>query len=494
MFSSPKELFDQYWKEKRRKVNIRAAPLSDQWNAVIRILCDEMTASQQLSVSKEKLDQVPNDYLDQMTSEGVLSFNGNRYGFGHESFFDYCFARGFVAKEESLMAFLVKSEQHLFRRTQVKQVLVYLRDADRERYCRELSGLLTDEKIRYHLKDLAVALVVSLPNPNENEWAVLAPWVESQLEALGSGKPNPDRFASLVWNKVFFSQQWFQIVDRKGLVADWLSSENDALVSAGVNYVQSHQRHSGERVAELLEPFVGKGGNWPQRLSQVVQLANLENGRRFFDLFLRLIDDGTLDDARGSAVNGTFWSLLYSLAKARPDWIAEVTAHWLLRRLSIIREIKDATGLNWHKRFNYDDFGPKPISDSAKKAPEEFARYVLPVVLKIADETVFGEEKPAPKYDAVWGRWIMSDSKHPSIRQAYRSAIAVAIEKLAEIRADSIDGILTELRIRDTHMAKLPSCFAPIRLVQYTLPTTRFQNYVTRLGVLNADTLTARTG
>ena len=67
-----------------------------------------------------------------MASEGVLSFDGKRYGFGHESFFDYSFARGFVAKEESLTAFLVKSEQHLFRRAQVRQVLVYLRDADRE--------------------------------------------------------------------------------------------------------------------------------------------------------------------------------------------------------------------------------------------------------------------------------------------------------------------------------------------------------------------------
>ena len=31
LFSSPKELFDRYWKEKRRRVNERAAPLSDNW-------------------------------------------------------------------------------------------------------------------------------------------------------------------------------------------------------------------------------------------------------------------------------------------------------------------------------------------------------------------------------------------------------------------------------------------------------------------------------
>ena len=231
-FSSPKDLFDHYWEVKRDAVNTRVAS-SDYWHGVIQVLCAEMTASRQLSVLKEKLDQFPNDYLDQMASEGVLSFDGNRYGFGHESFFDYCFARGFVAKDESLTAFLLKSEQHLFRRAQVRQVLVYLRDANRERYCRELSGLLTHEHVRHHLKDLAVALAVSLPNPNENEWAVLAPWIESHLEALSGDKPNPDKFVSLVWNHFSFSQSWFQIADRKGLVAGWLSSENDALINMG---------------------------------------------------------------------------------------------------------------------------------------------------------------------------------------------------------------------------------------------------------------------
>ena len=451
-FFSTKDLFDHYWTEKRNAVKKRA-PSSDHWMDVIQLLCDEMTASQQLSVLKEKLDQFPNDYLNQMASEGVLSFDGNRYSFGHETFFDYCFARAFISKDKSLTAFLVTSEQHLFRRAQVRQVLVYLRDADQERYCRELSGLLTDERIRFHLKDLAVVLAVSMPSPGENEWDVLAPWIESELEAIKSNQPNPDKFASLVWNHFFFSQLWFQITDRKGVITAWLESKNQRLVNTGVNYVRSHQRHSGDRTAELLEPFVGRGGEWPQRLSYVMQWAALENSRKFFDLFLRLIDDGTLDETRGPiTANSTFWSMLYGLAEERPDWIPEVLSHWLLRRFSLIRDGRDAAGTpNWHNLFNYDNFGSDHICDSATKAPEKFAQHVLSVVLKIADAAVCNEEKPAPKYDAVWG--ILLDCEHPSIGQACRNAIAVAVEKLAEIKSDSIDGILIELRSRDTYMA-----------------------------------------
>ena len=450
MFSSPKELFDQYWKEKRRKVNKRAAPLSDNWTDVIQVLCAEMTTAQQLSVAKEKLDQFPNDYLDQMASEGVLSFDGKRYGFGHESFFDYSFARGFVAKEESLTAFLVNSEQHLFRRAQVRQVLVYLREADQERYCRELGGLLRDERIRVHLKDLAVALAVSLPNPEENEWEVLAPWIKSQLEVLSSGKPNPDKFTSLVWNRVFLSQQWFQIVDQKGLVADWLSSKKDALVDIGMNYVSFHQGHSGDRVAELLEPFVRKGGDWSQRLCSIIQWSNYGKSRKFFDLFLRLIDGGTLDNARASSINGTFWSMLYGLGEERPEWIPEVLAHWLLRRFSIIQKTVDSGGRpNWYNLFGHDEFGSDPIHNSATKFPDKFVHHVLPVVLKISDETVYG--KAPPKRDDVWAYSI--NSEYVPIDQACRNAIAVALEKLAESKAESIPEILAELKSRETYMA-----------------------------------------
>ena len=453
-FCSPKELFDHYWQEKRRKVNERADPLADNWADIIQVLCDEMTASQQLSVLKEKLDPFPNDYLDQMVSEGVLSFDGDRYGFGHESFFDYCFARGFVANEKSLAEYLLASEQHLFRRGQVRQVLVYLRDADRERYCRELRALLSHQNVRYHLKDLAVAWVVSLPDPEENEWDVLAPWIESELEAVKSDNPNSDKFASLAWSRFFSSESWFQIADKKGLVTDWLASDNDRLVDVGVKYVRAHQSHSADRVAELLEPFVGRDGNWPQRLSYVMQWADLKHSRRFFELFLRLIDDGTLDNTRGPlASNSTFWSMLYGLAEARPDWIAEVLAHWLHRRLSIIRQTSNETGQpNWHDLFSHDQSGAKEIQDSATKAPEAFVRHVLPVVLKIADEAAVRKKQSAPKHDAVWPIFLF-DSEYPSMDQACGDAIAIAVEKLAETKADSFDGILTELRNRDTYMA-----------------------------------------
>ena len=157
-FDTAKDLFDRYWDEKRQKVELRATPSADRWLEVVEGLCTAMTSAQQLSVPKERLDGVAATYLEQMASEGVITFDGRRYGFGHESFFDYCFARLFFARPKALTSFIETSEQHLFRRAQVRQVLTYLRDADPARYLRELRDLLANDGIRTHIKHLAFAL------------------------------------------------------------------------------------------------------------------------------------------------------------------------------------------------------------------------------------------------------------------------------------------------------------------------------------------------
>lgn len=453
-FNTAKELFDRYWDKKRRAVAARATPLPEQWSDVIQLLGEEMTRTQRLSVPRENLDRFAGDYVAQMASEGVLTFDGQCYGFGHESFFDYCFARGFVAKDQTLVELLTASEQHLFRRAQVRQVLSYLRDADPARYCNELRALLTDSRVRIHIKDLAVAVLVNVPDPGDEEWEVLQPWLNSALTAFSNGQRNSDQFATLVWQHFFGSTSWFSFADRRGLMTGWLASDSEGLINMAVNYLRQHQRHVGDRVAELLEPYVGKGGDWPQRLRYLMEWANHENSRRLFDLFLRLIDDGTLDDARGPiAVNSTFWSMLHGLAKARPAWVPEVIAHWLRRRVALIRQQATAEGgkPNWHDIFNHDDFGTKYFHEAATKAPAAFVQNVLPIVTEISDAAVYDHESSPPKRDAVWP--ILFDSQHDFADSACRNALVAALEALAKEEPETLDDDVAALRRRETYIA-----------------------------------------
>jgi hypothetical protein len=467
-FNTAKELFDRYWDAKRRAVTERVRPQGDQWLDVIQLLCEEMTRVQQLFVPREKLDRFASDYVRQMASEGVLTFDGKRYGFGHESFFDYCFARVFIVKDQPLTEFLTTSEEHLFRRAQVRQVLAYLRDADRQRYCAELHALLTDERVRTHIKDIAVALVANLPDPGDDEWVVLEAWLNSEVAAFARGQRNQEKFATLVWQHFFTSPSWFCLADKRGLVASWLASDNDNLIDMAVNYLKVHQRHSGDRVAELLEPYVGKGGKWKNRLRFVVEWANHENSRAFFELFLCLIDDGTLDDARGPiASNSTFWSMLYGLAKARPEWVPEVISRWLRRRLLLIHERSAGDAdVNWGDLFKHDDFGPEHFYDSAGKAAEVFVRHVLPVILEISDAAVYKDKVKPPKRDAVWP--LLFHREYESIDSACLNSLVIALNKLAKEDPDKLRGTTPELRRRDTFTANF------LLLSLYTEGATHF--------------------
>ena len=68
---------------------------------------------------------------------------------------------------------LCSGEQHLFRRTQVRQILEALREIDSLRYLKELSQLLTNDEIRYHIKSAVAQWLRALKNPTPEEFKLL---------------------------------------------------------------------------------------------------------------------------------------------------------------------------------------------------------------------------------------------------------------------------------------------------------------------------------
>ena len=447
VFGTAKALFDRYWDAKRQSVadQVRTAP--DQWVDVIQTLCDEMTSVQQLSVAKEKLDRFSPDYLKQMGSEGVLTFDGRRYGFGHESFFDYCFARLYVNRPQSLVSFLEESEHHLFRRAQVRQVLAYLRDADRDRYVRELADLLSGAQVRTHLKELAFALLAEVADPTVDEWAIWEEWTASALEAIEEGTANPDKLSALAWRKFFGSAPWFAFVDGRGVVERWLGSGNAQLANVAMSHLRVHHRHSPNRVAALLEPYADRGGEWSVRLRNFMEWAKHYTSRRHFDLFLHLLDNGTLDEARGPiATNSTFWHLLHGLDKSHPDWVPEVLAHRLQRRLAVIQAAGEKPGRR--ELLGYDASVVRMVHNCAEQTPAVYVEHVLPVVLDISDSAL--TESDPPRRDAVWPHLIKSE--HPNGEHACLAALASALATLAREGSADLYDVIADLRRRDTHI------------------------------------------
>ena len=464
-FGTAKEILDRYWRKKREAVQERASQSADEWTATLQVLCNEMTSTQQLSVPQEKLDGISVSYLDQMASEGVIAFDGRRYGFGHESFFDYCFARFFTVRDQPLVSFLKDSEQHLFRRAQVRQVLTYIRDAEPNRYVCDLRQLLSDMGIRTHIKDLAFALLAQVEQPTEDEWAIWEEWITPAIDAIKTGKPNPDKLSELAWRRFKGAKSWFAFMNDRNLIKDWLASGNDPLVDTAMDYLRIHLEHYPDLVAALLEPYADCGGEWAIRFRNLMSWLHYPTSHRLFSLFLRLVDNGTLDDASGPiAKDSTFRILLHGLEKHRPEWYSEVLAHVLKRRLAVIGDT--AANISGRELFGYGQSEGLMIVISAQRAPRAFVEHVLPVVLEISDSSLRGERPPKP--DCFWP--IFEMSQYPDAKQACLTGLGEALAALASENTTNLDKEITALHCRDSHTSNY------LLLALYGGDATRYAN------------------
>ena len=186
-FETAKDLFDKFWQHKRRAIGKRLGSLGDDWNGIIDTLCQRMDEDQSLSVGDDALDEFSQQSIDVMVSEYVLIRDNKRFSFFHQSFFDYAFARSFVRRKKRLSELIFNDEQVLFRRAQVRQILVYERDADRGRYLADLQLLISDHRVRPHLRQVVVAYLAALEDPSTDEWQVVAPHVTTQTREMPGG-------------------------------------------------------------------------------------------------------------------------------------------------------------------------------------------------------------------------------------------------------------------------------------------------------------------
>lgn len=441
-FTTPKELCDAYWDAKRKAVAAQRPDWDALWLPAINRLATAMSDRQELSVPATTMDSFPPEFLERMASEGVLTWDGRRYGFGHETFFDYCFARTQPNGGRDFVHFLEGDVQHLFRRAQLRQVLAFLRDGDFTAYLEGVGQLLRSDRIRPHLKLLTVELVAAHPEPRDEELHALMPWIDSEMACRRASKPNPDRLASRIFDSFFYSRTLFAVVDRLGLIQGWLQSNEVWLLDTMCVYLRWQADQHAERVAEILEPFAARDGDWKPRLRYMVEGRSLSKSRRFFDLFLRLLDDGKLDDAKDHfASNGSFWLMMNGLGEARPAWCAELAAHWLDRRIAAAKSATDQTESPWS--LLDDQFGMDDLFTSARNAPAAFLEHVLAAVVRAAEAFKYGDDGVLAR-DQVWPS--RHQSEHISMSEAFPGACETAFELIGQQSPDALRPFINQLR------------------------------------------------
>lgn len=396
-FETAKDLYDRFWTRKQDVISARLGR-DVQWSQVIDALSDHMNAHQGLSAPAQVLDPYSRD-ARAMVSEHVLRLDDDTFSFFHESFFDYAFARRFGSRGVRLVDFLLSDEQHLFRRAQVRQILLHERENDRSTYLIDLAATLFDRRIRFHVKSAIFGLLAAISDPKIDEWNVLAP-------ALAD--PSHELYAE-VWGLLYRAPTWFGVVDSAGLIEESLSDDTmPNRIDLTVNVLRGMQRHLPDRVADLLTPKMNASPEWNNRIAFVIQWSDVSLGTRFQQFMVRAIDLGVLDGVRGPVVrNSDFWDLSHDLPEKDPARAAEIIGHFYDRCVDQTLELKsseesDSTLQLVASIFNtarngHEDYFLK----AASGAPREFVQNVLPVMLRIMELTAQRHHGP-PWSDSVW--------------------------------------------------------------------------------------------
>lgn len=407
-FETANDLFEKFWEHKRQRVAERMTPRTARYAPTLEAICERMSLEESLSAPHAAFDEFADEVLI-LISEHVLIEDGGRVAFFHQGFFDYAFARAFSARTENLTGYLTDRDQGLFRRAQVRQVLLYERDNDRDRYLSDLKSVLTDSRIRFHLKRTVLDLLSTLTNPTPEEWAI-----------LGEEIDNDASFRQHVLSMVAASPPWFDLLVDDGAITRWLSGE-DEHVSEAVTILGRIQRQRPARVAELLTPFIDKSEEWNNRLRWVAEWADTAD-QATFEFFMRLLRGGLLDEARGPiAVNSDFWSLVYPLHEQRPTWASELIGAYFRRRLELARKAGISNPFDSSKGTIPDTQNTEIVVTSAKRAPQDFVRNVFPFMAEVCNQTV-DKDKPPLRRDPVWS------FRYPSETYSLSSALLVGME------------------------------------------------------------------
>ncbi|MGW5153387.1 hypothetical protein [Rhodococcus koreensis] len=361
-FQTSGHLFDAFWRRKRRDVRERRE--GTRFETVVSAVAQAISNRQRLSVPEAVLDQddLAND-ADVLVSEHVLVRNGREIAFFHESFFDYAFARRWLTLDESIVDFLTRGEQELFRRAQVRQIMTHLRDSDPARFVGEVRSLLTSDRVRFHIKDAVLAVLGGLSSPTTLE-------AEMVIDVAVSRPP----FEARLWRHVR-TPFWFDRFDTDGHIVGWLSA-NEELQSRAIEFMASVAGSRPDRLAELLAEHRG-ASTYAVWLRWVVNFADIKGSRRLFELYLDAVRHGVY-----SGFEDDLWMAVHDLAGERPDWAVEVLGAFLIDRPG---------GLARNERgeisvlASSDSTSVQLATTAASGAPQQFLDALLPYLLQVME-------------------------------------------------------------------------------------------------------------
>ncbi|ALL68236.1 ATPase family associated with various cellular activities (AAA) [Paraburkholderia caribensis MBA4] len=309
-FNSRNELFTALLEKKARAISRERKPawsLSEPLDSLATWMSEHQSLQAPLSALR-RFDSAFNI----LSSEGLITVRDNSVHFFHESLFDYLFASAFMSSRERSIVDLLTAdeEQHLFRRTQVRQILESLRQDDRPRYLRELAGIFWNSAVRYHIRIAVAQWLGSVTTPTRDE-----------LHVVLRHDVSSERMTALARWALYGTPDWFDIAEAAGgLVALELSSPVELRRQDALWWLSRVAPSRPDKVGTLLERWYRSDAS--------------ARGRQMLDWFMLL---------HGKPLTGTLLSLFKVVTKEQVHLLLDKTDSYRTSSLLGILSNDDGT-------------------------------------------------------------------------------------------------------------------------------------------------------
>jgi len=287
-FRTATDLMKAYWKDLwENKIPDLKVKQAECWK-ILEALVDYMDKNGRLVAPDNIAPQFLNEQKA-LISLNVLTASDGNVVFSHQGYFDYLVAHKVLSELRSrkadVVTWLEGTDQSLFRRDQLRNVLTLLRDEDENTFCKAIEAIITSKNVRFHLKHLVLNFLGNIDIPLNGEVHLVIKLLED-LKWYAIVKD------LIIWNK----SQWFKVLYDKGIINKWLHSDNKEQTEFAINLMGTVLPECSVEIYESIKPLAIKGGIWLDKVASALfwKFGSFDECNELFAMRIRLMRAGVL--------------------------------------------------------------------------------------------------------------------------------------------------------------------------------------------------------
>nr|WP_199002966.1 ATP-binding protein [Flavobacterium sp. ASV13] len=166
--NSLQDLYSELWRIKISNIPHNHPVNPKKVKKLLYKIAEKMFLFQSTNIIESQFDTFYRE-LNYLESERLIKREKNYIQFFHQTFYDFTFAKHFVEKDRSLIAYIKEQEQSILIRSAVNMIFHYLRDYNPIVYHKTVGDVFMDKEIMHHIKHMIFCWIAYMETPTEKE-------------------------------------------------------------------------------------------------------------------------------------------------------------------------------------------------------------------------------------------------------------------------------------------------------------------------------------